>query len=182
MSDLQIVLIIIGGLIIVAVLVLNWWQERQFHKQVKGNFSELQSDALLDGFEPDESVVDKSVVDKPILDDPSLDISKLYANEETLSTGEFYITNNALEQSVENFLEDDHFGNLLEPIDSDSFDKNISIDEAYEALAKKHKAGGSTSRLDAQSELEAEPKIADDYIEKDKLAHHVEIKAIFNDA
>ncbi len=48
MSDLQIVLIVIGGLIIVAVLVFNWWQERRFHQQVENNFSNIKSDALLD--------------------------------------------------------------------------------------------------------------------------------------
>lgn len=48
MSDLQIVLIIIGGLIIVAVLVFNWWQERRFHQQVENNFSAINSDALLE--------------------------------------------------------------------------------------------------------------------------------------
>lgn len=48
MSDLQIVLIIIGGLIITAVLVFNWWQERRFHQQVENNFSTIKSDALLE--------------------------------------------------------------------------------------------------------------------------------------
>jgi FtsZ-interacting cell division protein ZipA len=48
MSDLQIVLIIIGGLIIIAVLVFNWWQERRFHQQVENNFSSIKSDALLE--------------------------------------------------------------------------------------------------------------------------------------
>ena len=48
MSDLQIVLIIIGGLIIIAVLVFNWWQERRFHQQVENNFSPIKNDALLE--------------------------------------------------------------------------------------------------------------------------------------
>ena len=48
MSDLQIVLIIIGALIILAVVLINWWQERRFHQQVERSFSPLQSDALLD--------------------------------------------------------------------------------------------------------------------------------------
>lgn len=39
MSDLQIVLIIIGGIIIAGVLFFNWWQERKFHQQVENNFS-----------------------------------------------------------------------------------------------------------------------------------------------
>lgn len=48
MSDLQIVLIIIGGLIILAVLIFNWWQERRFHQQVDTNFSAIKTDALLE--------------------------------------------------------------------------------------------------------------------------------------
>lgn len=39
MSDLQIVLIVIGGIIIAGVLIFNWWQERKFHQQVDNNFS-----------------------------------------------------------------------------------------------------------------------------------------------
>lgn len=53
MSDLQIVLVIIGGVIIAAVLVFNWWQERRFHKQVEASFSGMHdsaanNDALLE--------------------------------------------------------------------------------------------------------------------------------------
>lgn len=58
MSDLQIALIAIGALIIVAVLIINWWQERRFHRQVETSFSQLKRDALLD--------------------DPTLDASGLY--------------------------------------------------------------------------------------------------------
>jgi FtsZ-interacting cell division protein ZipA len=48
MSELQIALIAIGALIILAVLAINWWQERRFHNQVEKSFSPLQRDALLD--------------------------------------------------------------------------------------------------------------------------------------
>ncbi len=68
MSDLQIMLIIIGVLIILAVLMVNWWQEKKFHQQVDNSFSPLHSDALLDEFDtgepylvnqqPDQSNVD----------------------------------------------------------------------------------------------------------------------------
>lgn len=58
MSDLQIALIAIGALIIIAVLIINWWQERRFHRQVESSFSQLKRDALLE--------------------DPSLDASHLY--------------------------------------------------------------------------------------------------------
>ena len=47
MSDLQIALIAIGALIILAVLILNWWQERRFHRQVQSLFADIKSDALL---------------------------------------------------------------------------------------------------------------------------------------
>ncbi|OIR17643.1 hypothetical protein GALL_18610 [mine drainage metagenome] len=53
MSDLQIVLIIIGALIIVGVIVFNWWQEHRFHKQVESNFSPLKNDALFDNSRQD---------------------------------------------------------------------------------------------------------------------------------
>lgn len=176
MSDLQIVLIVIGGLIIVAVLVLNWWQERQFHKQVESSFSDLQSDVLLDGFE-----LDKPIHDKPILDDPALDVSKFYANEETLSNGDFSITNNVLEQTVETYLEDDRFIELPEQNANDSFAANISIDDAYQVLANKHKAEATTLQHDAASDPETRLEPVDNFIEKDKPTQHVEIKAIFNE-
>lgn len=47
MSDLQIALIAIGALIILAVLILNWWQERRFHRQVKSQFDDIKNDVLL---------------------------------------------------------------------------------------------------------------------------------------
>lgn len=44
MSDLQIVLIVMGGLIIAGVLLFNWWQERKFHQQIDKNFSAFQQE------------------------------------------------------------------------------------------------------------------------------------------
>jgi len=58
MSELQIVLIVIGVLIIVAVLLVNWWQERRFHQQMANSFSPLDSDALLDDPQFNDSGVD----------------------------------------------------------------------------------------------------------------------------
>lgn len=45
MSDLQIVLIVIGGIIIAGVLIFNWWQERKFHQQIDQNFSAFEHEA-----------------------------------------------------------------------------------------------------------------------------------------
>lgn len=41
-------LIGIGALIILAVLAINWWQERRFHRQVEKSFSPVTRDVLLD--------------------------------------------------------------------------------------------------------------------------------------
>jgi len=85
MSDLQIVLIVIGGLIIAAVLVLNWWQERRFHEQVENSFSNLNSDALLE--------------------EPKLDASKLYDIEDDFANDDFSITDDSVEQETSTYQE-----------------------------------------------------------------------------
>lgn len=89
MSDLQIVLIVIGALIIFAVIVVNWWQERRFHQQVESSFSTLQSDALLD--------------------DPKLDASDLYEATEDPVLGEFAFDKTASEEkfSLDDALPED---------------------------------------------------------------------------
>jgi hypothetical protein len=48
MTNLYVLLIAIGVLIIASVFAYNWWQERQYYKQTEKNFSPLKSDALLD--------------------------------------------------------------------------------------------------------------------------------------
>jgi FtsZ-interacting cell division protein ZipA len=60
MSDLQTILMVIGALIIVAVIVINWWQEKRFHQQAQADFSSAHTDVLLDSSEPDEPKIDFS--------------------------------------------------------------------------------------------------------------------------
>jgi FtsZ-interacting cell division protein ZipA len=79
MSDLQIALIAIGALIIVTVLIINWWQERRLHRQVESSFSPLKRDALLDD----------SLLEQPLLDDPSLDASEIYDTLDNHATNHF---------------------------------------------------------------------------------------------
>ena len=83
MSDLQIALIAIGALIIVTVLIINWWQERRFHRQVESSFSQLKRDALLDD----------SLLDQQLFDEPSLDVSKRYDTLDNRATSHFSIDN-----------------------------------------------------------------------------------------
>ena len=63
MSDLQTTLMIIGALIIVAVIFINWWQEKRFHQQAQAEFSTAHTDVLLESSEQGE---------------PKLDLSKRY--------------------------------------------------------------------------------------------------------
>src|SRR5258708_38120159 len=47
MSDLQIGLAMLGVLLVAAVLVFNWWQERQFRQRGEKVFSSRHDDVLL---------------------------------------------------------------------------------------------------------------------------------------
>ncbi len=79
MSDLQIVLIVIGGVIIAAVLIFNWWQERRFHQQVESSFSSIKSDALLE--------------------EPSLDSINHVSAENELEHDDFSISHDFIEET-----------------------------------------------------------------------------------
>jgi FtsZ-interacting cell division protein ZipA len=83
MSELQIALIAIGVLIILAVLVINWWQERRFHNQVEKSFSPLQRDALLDddGLDADDNAsLDEFNTNEPSFDARNLNEPKFHTN------------------------------------------------------------------------------------------------------
>lgn len=81
MSDLQIVLIVIGLLIIVAVIIFNWWQERKFHRQVEKSFSSFNRDV--------------------VLDDPKLDVASLLDTINETSTDHFPVEAAQSEQAFE---------------------------------------------------------------------------------
>ena len=160
MSDLQIVLIVIGALIIAAVLILNWWQERRFHQQVESNFSNLQSDALLD--------------------DPKLDASKLYEEVDAFSSNtpiddDFTIAQHEPAKiDPESFVADT--ANSVAFNEYDSLNKE-SIEEVYtdtvytELTHKTHELShhSETSHPVTTESVEIKP------------AQHEEIKAIFDE-
>jgi len=83
MSELQIALIAIGALIILAVLVINWWQERKFHNQVEKSFSPLQRDALLDDSDVSEPNLAQPNLGQPKkIDEPKFRTSDSYGSSE----------------------------------------------------------------------------------------------------
>ncbi len=159
MSDLQIVLIIIGGLIIVAVLVFNWWQERRFHQQVENNFSSIKSDALLD-----ESLLHTSdVLDtEDHFEDIDFSINHDLINETSIAA--------------------------QEPVIGipDQFDEIASYSETSYSAADQTSAIDETMSRDTAGEAfaVAEPKAADSIFNNPdiKPVNHDGIKAIFQDA
>lgn len=57
MSDLQLALLALGAIIIVAVILFNWWQERNLRKAAADSFDEPQRDPLLDEFHIDTEAI-----------------------------------------------------------------------------------------------------------------------------
>src|SRR5690625_1952859 len=47
MSDLQIGLILLGVVLILAVLLFNWWQDRRVRSQMQKHFSKVDNDPLM---------------------------------------------------------------------------------------------------------------------------------------
>ena len=65
MSDLQVVLIVLGGFIIAAVVIYNWQQERRLRNEVAGDFIVPQKDVLADDFhiDADAYMIDKELAE-----------------------------------------------------------------------------------------------------------------------
>lgn len=64
MSDLQIVLIVVGGFIIAGVVVYNWLQERKLRENITEDFIVPQKDILVEEFYIDtDALVDKEFAD-----------------------------------------------------------------------------------------------------------------------
>lgn len=159
MSDLQIVLIVIGALIIFAVIIVNWWQERRFHQQVESSFSTLKSDALLD--------------------DPALDTTDLHDSAEEPTFDESAYENALPEEkfSVDDLADDatpeaQFISATQNYAFGDDVHKDESIDDTYSEL------------IDETNNPRYQPQIDNDVdpIIEPKSAQHDDIKAIFNEA
>lgn len=176
MSELQIILIVIGVLIICAVMLINWWQERKFHKQVENSFSDLQSDALLD--------------------DPKLDVNSVYGRLDDAEIKDFSINHtldadDGLNDRYANPVEfqDQTFNETLK----DERPHNQQFESAYhhvedsldETYTKLQEASEFRPKDLAESKF-AEPEFSDSKFKDPALsvkpAQHDDIKAIFDEA
>lgn len=129
MSDLQISLIAIGALIIVAVLIINWWQERQFHRQVEDSFSPIRSDVLLDESDLGDPLHGNSLV---------VGSNKLHDALDVRFADNFTIDSALLETAMREPSFTDHNDRFLKPSQSSGGDtvlsEEVSIDAAYDEI------------------------------------------------
>ncbi len=51
MSDLLIILVVLGALIVVGVLAFNWWQEKKFKTRIASDFKPSKRDVLIEDFQ-----------------------------------------------------------------------------------------------------------------------------------
>jgi len=155
MNDLQIILIIIGALIIAAVLLFNWWQERKFNQQVESSFSQLQNDALLNDNASSE-LASADAVSEFAEDNFSIDTERL--KERFEHDSKFTAFSDSSSDNGENALED--------------------IDEAYSKLVARQSHEPHHVPDTYLDDVADEANSSADT----KPAQHEEIKAIFNDA
>jgi FtsZ-interacting cell division protein ZipA len=64
MSDLLIILVVLGILIVVGVVVFNWWQEHKYQHKITNDFKPSRRDVLIEDFQINTSTTKK---DKPAL-------------------------------------------------------------------------------------------------------------------
>ncbi|MFT7228588.1 MAG: FtsZ-interacting cell division protein ZipA [Methylophilaceae bacterium] len=87
MSDLQIVLIFLGFIIIAGVVVYNWRQEKQLHDTIRNDFLSPHKDVLTDDAEPNfladqTPVAETTIADAPLADKiPSVEVVDIAAPE-----------------------------------------------------------------------------------------------------
>ncbi|MDD2832922.1 MAG: cell division protein ZipA C-terminal FtsZ-binding domain-containing protein [Methylotenera sp.] len=168
MSELQIALMIIGAIIILAVMVFNWWQERKFNQQVERSFSDVQGDVLLD---------DAASADA----DSKEDIGFIEDN--------FSMNASQVLTETDNSLNDDRFLRL---------DQDVEINRAEEDLDKvftdvvnyQHKHELKHEHNALPDNIDATPEMLDEVALETQQGNIVpintqqseEIKSIFNEA
>lgn len=152
MSDLQIVLMIFGGLIILAVLIFNWWQERRFHQQVENTFSNIKSDALLE--------------------EPTLDSAVLHEHQHDLNDDNFSINHDLIQETQPSIKQTE----IAEPVLEQSADLPANASEPQTI-----RMPAISEIMEATEQPEADAAVNFD-LPQVKPANHDDIKAIFEDA
>lgn len=170
MSELQIVLIVIGALIIVAVLLVNWWQEKRFHQQIANSFSPLDSDALLDDPRFDGHSTEAAVVADSLSAVATHDVASLEDNDFDDQNASFKPSS---VQSGPTFIAD------ISANDALTHAEFIS-EERYTTLADDttQKSIQQLAEVEAETEIDQHPALPTET----KPLQRDDIKAIFEEA
>ncbi|NOT15039.1 MAG: cell division protein FtsZ [Methylotenera sp.] len=131
MNGLTISLIAIGALIIVAVVLFNWWQERRFKQQVNHHFNAIQKDPLLDEQLPIAPASTQATQVNAHVE-PYLDTQQLNVADEQVLDFEMTLPNQAEIDDVA--IEETRFVALSELDDNIPVTPKPSIDALYSEL------------------------------------------------
>ena len=172
MSDLQIVLIIIGGVIIAAVLVFNWWQERRFHQQVEASFSDVENSDI-----KNDALLEQATPAEPFSVDINLEAVSVKAPEIELDHDNFSINHDSIKEfSIS--AEEPHIAMADSFVDETFFtETGAEIQTEHAEVAEKQAAVG-TAEFGA-SDFVTAPAGFDNPFTNDKPANHDGIRAIF---
>ncbi len=152
MSDLQFILIALGVVIILCVLLYNWWQERKFRLEIASSFIEPKQDALIDNFEINTDVFEetelihslKPYIDKSIhaqedeekqLANP--DFNHLVFDKEQVAVSESNKVNNQLMYVDTNLVDDLQYKVLEEALTDAELDE---LDTQTPNITNKHES------------------------------------------
>jgi FtsZ-interacting cell division protein ZipA len=176
MSDLQILLIVIGALIIVAVIIVNWIQERRFHKQIERSFSPLTSDALIDDPKIDVSQLESTALDisdtRGKIIEPELSHDDLYIDDFDFNQSKVDAYADDLIQD-QPYFEEENSANDISPTTNISHQSTTIADHLFAEQSKIDANLADAVEL-AGSEASAMSEV--------RSAQHQDIKAIFNEA
>jgi FtsZ-interacting cell division protein ZipA len=135
MSDLQVVLIILGALIIAAVVVYNWVQERKLRNEVTSDFIVPQKDVLADDFHIN---ADAYIVDKELAE-----VTKKFNQTEHAAPAEVLSEPTIVEPVAKDF-------------NDDVFTEAVELQEANARESKKVADAELAAQLKLQAELKQE--------------------------
>ncbi|HSR02103.1 MAG TPA: cell division protein ZipA C-terminal FtsZ-binding domain-containing protein [Methylophilaceae bacterium] len=168
MSDLQIVLIILGALIIAGVVVYNWVQERKLRENISDDFIVPHKDVLVEEFYIDT----EALVEKEFADDvhKSEVISKL--NEETQNKKAAAKTSAASPEAV----------NSEEDKDSDQTKFSQILENKTPALKKEHEEAYSVEKNPIVDREREQPKTSEQEILVEKHILPAEFKPLVTSA
>ncbi len=172
MSDLQIVLIILGALIIVGVLVYNWLQEKKLHNSITEEFIVPQKDVLVDDFYTDTDT--DAYVDKALADDPhKMDVlDKLNeAQHKVLSTHEEALSTNPEDSS------DGEPVSLSEHIEQTLGPEINEVESTFESYATTTEANDNEETSTVEEAVVKASNISDSTL-PDDIHPHIDFTAI----